>query len=96
MSRSAFDGTVVVIAKTPVPGRVKTRLCPPLQPSEAAELATASLRDTLRAVVAVPRVRRLVALEGEPGAWLPTDFEVVAQPNGGLDVRLAAAFAACE
>jgi len=35
-----------VMAKAPQPGRSKTRLCPPLQPSQAAELSAAFLRDT--------------------------------------------------
>ncbi len=36
-----------VMAKAPVPGRVKTRLSPPLTPTEAASLNAAFLRDTL-------------------------------------------------
>ena len=39
---------VVVIAKEPRPGAVKTRLCPPLMPEQAAELAEAALADTCR------------------------------------------------
>ncbi len=34
-----------VMAKAPQPGRAKTRLCPPLQPAQAAELSAAFLRD---------------------------------------------------
>src|ERR1700683_5361529 len=34
-----------VMAKAPQPGRAKTRLCPPLQPTQAAELSAAFLRD---------------------------------------------------
>jgi uncharacterized protein len=34
-----------VMAKAPQPGRAKTRLCPPLQPVQAAELSAAFLRD---------------------------------------------------
>ena len=33
------------MAKAPQPGRAKTRLCPPLQPTQAAELSEAFLRD---------------------------------------------------
>ena len=44
---------LVVFAKWPAPGHVKTRLCPPLTPEQAAELARAFLLDT------VERVRRL-------------------------------------
>jgi uncharacterized protein len=87
----SFGRTVVVIAKSPVAGRVKTRLCPPLRPREAAALAAAVLHDTLRAVGAVPDARRVLALDGAPGWWLPSGFDVIAQPDGGLDVRLGSA-----
>ena len=30
---------LLILAKSPVPGRVKTRLCPPLEPAEAAAVA---------------------------------------------------------
>ncbi|MCB5183177.1 TIGR04282 family arsenosugar biosynthesis glycosyltransferase [Streptomyces antimicrobicus] len=87
--------TVLVIAKEPVAGRVKTRLTPPFTPAEAAALAEASLVDTLRAVAATPADRRVLVLDGAPGAWLPSGVEVVPQCAGGLDERLAAAFAGC-
>lgn len=92
MSSVGDEMTLIVIAKAPVAGRVKTRLCPPATPEEAASLAMASLIDTCAAVSATPARRRLIALDGDPGPWLPTGFDVVAQPAGGLDVRLAAAF----
>jgi rSAM/selenodomain-associated transferase 1 len=38
---------LTVMAKAPVPGKVKTRLSPPLTPAEAATLNAAFLRDTL-------------------------------------------------
>ncbi|AZP19180.1 DUF2064 domain-containing protein [Streptomyces aquilus] len=87
--------TLLVIAKEPVPGRVKTRLTPPFTPEEAAALAEASLADTLDTVAATPADRRVLVLAGEPGPWLPPGFEVVRQCAGGLDERLAAAFAHC-
>ncbi|MEO3805190.1 TIGR04282 family arsenosugar biosynthesis glycosyltransferase [Nonomuraea sp. B1E8] len=83
---------IVVIAKEPVPGKVKTRLVPPLTPEEAAAVAGAALEDTLRAVARVPAVRRVLVLDGAPGAWLPSGFTVLPQRGGGLDERLAAAF----
>jgi uncharacterized protein len=83
---------VIVIAKAPVPGRSKTRLCPPCTPAEAARLAEAALADTLHAVAATPAQRRVVVLDGEPGPWLPDGCEVVAQRGRGLDERLANAF----
>ncbi|MCF2127019.1 DUF2064 domain-containing protein [Strepomyces sp. STD 3.1] len=87
--------TLLVIAKEPRPGRVKTRLTPPFTPNEAAALAEASLADTLRAVAATPARRRVLVLAGAPGPWLPPGFDVVPQCAGGLDARLAEAFAGC-
>jgi rSAM/selenodomain-associated transferase 1 len=86
--------TLIVIAKQPIAGRVKTRLVPPLTHVQAAELATAALRDTLHAVAAAPAQRRLLAFDGCADEWLPTGWQHCAQPTGGLDRRLAAAFAA--
>ncbi|WP_435178334.1 TIGR04282 family arsenosugar biosynthesis glycosyltransferase [Actinacidiphila sp. bgisy145] len=88
--------TLVVIAKEPVPGRAKTRLCPPFTPQQAADLAAAALADTLAAVAATPADRRLLVLDGAPGAWLPPGIDVVPQVAGGLDQRLAAAFGHCD
>jgi uncharacterized protein len=84
---------LLVMAKAPVAGRVKTRLCPPCTPAEAAEMAEAALADTLDAVARCGAGRRIVALEGAPGPWLPPGFEVMAQVGGGLARRLAAAWA---
>jgi len=85
---------LVVIAKAPLPGRSKTRLCPPCTPQEAAALAEGALRDTLAALVAVPGdARRVLVLEGAPGRWLPDGIDVVAQRGDGLAERLANAFA---
>ncbi|MFI8092974.1 DUF2064 domain-containing protein [Streptomyces sp. NPDC086080] len=88
--------TLLVIAKEPRPGRVKTRLTPPFTPQEAAALAEAALADTLDAVARTPARRRLLVLDGTPGPWLPAGIEVVPQCAGGLDERLAAAFAECD
>ncbi len=84
---------VLVMAKAPVAGRVKTRLCPPCTPQEAAALAEAALADTLDAVASCRAGRRIVALDGAPGPWLPPGFEVIPQVDGPFDHRLAAAWA---
>ena len=84
---------IMVIAKEPVPGRVKTRLTPPYTPAEAAELAEASLADTLAAVASASVTRRVLALAGSPGRWLPPGFDVIGQRGGGLDERIAWALA---
>ncbi|MEV0977783.1 DUF2064 domain-containing protein [Streptomyces sp. NPDC049915] len=88
--------TLLVIAKEPRPGRVKTRLTPPFTPHQAAALAEAALADTLAAVAAAPAARRLLVLDGSPGPWLPPGFDVVPQCAGGLDERLADVFAGCD
>ena len=83
---------VLVMAKSPVAGRVKTRLCPPCTPAEAAALAEASLADTLEAVAGSGASRLVLALDGEPGPWLPPGFQIVPQCGGGFDRRLAHAW----
>lgn len=90
--------TLLVIAKEPVPGRVKTRLTPPYTPVQAARLAEAALADTLETIAALPARRRVLVLSGRPGSWLPVNggWEVVPQAAGGLDERIAAAFALCD
>lgn len=85
--------TVLVIAKQPVPGRVKTRLCPPCTHAEAAVLAAEALADTLDAVASCRASRRVVVLDGDPEGRIPPGFEVLPQAGGGLDQRLEAAFA---
>lgn len=83
--------TIAVMAKAPLPGRVKTRLCPPLTALQAARIAEACLRDTLRAMSAAQVARRVVVLEGPVNGWMPTDFDVVVQRAGGLADRLVGA-----
>lgn len=85
---------LLVMAKAPVPGRVKTRLCPPCTGVEAATVARAALLDTLDAVTACGADRKIIALDGEPPRWLPPGFEIIAQCTGPFDRRLAAAWAA--
>jgi rSAM/selenodomain-associated transferase 1 len=85
--------TLLVLAKSPAPGRVKTRLTPPFTPEQAAALAGAALGDTLAAAAQTcGAARRVLVLDGAPGDWLPCGFEVVPQAGGGLAARLAAAF----
>lgn len=83
---------VVVVAKAPEAGRVKTRLCPPLSPEEAARLAAAFLSDSLT-VAATPtlRARTALALDGtmaQPPAVVP----VTQQRGNSLGERIVHIF----
>jgi uncharacterized protein len=82
---------LLVIAKAPVPGRVKTRLCPPCTPEQAADICTAALSDTLAAAAATPAVRRTLLLCGRYD--VPRGWHTVAQRGDGLAQRLANGFA---
>jgi uncharacterized protein len=83
---------LLVIAKEPLPGRAKTRLTPPCNAVQAAELARAALLDTLDVVARTPAARRVLVFEGDARRWCREGFEVIPQRGGGLGERLAAAF----
>ncbi|MFI5936652.1 DUF2064 domain-containing protein [Actinoplanes sp. NPDC051494] len=85
-----MNARLLVLAKTPVPGRVKTRLCPPCTPAQAAAVAAAALADTLDAVTAARATARVLVVDGdhpEPPGWTRTP-----QRGGMLGERLADAF----
>lgn len=86
----SLDLTVAVIAKECLPGRVKTRLSPPLSPEVAAALAQLSLSRTLDTVRLLPARTRALVMDGTPKASDAEGFTVVPQATGGLDERLAA------
>lgn len=88
-----IDAALVVIAKEPIAGRVKTRLSPPLSPAEACGLAEAALLDTLAVMRATPAARRFLLLDGAVGDWPLQGIEVLQQRGGGLAARLADGFA---
>ena len=56
---------LLVVAKAPVAGLAKTRLCPPATPEQAAEIAAAALLDTLDAALRSPASAVVVALTGD-------------------------------
>ncbi len=76
------------MAKSPVPGAVKTRMCPPLLEDEAADLAASALADTLGAVAASGADECWIALDGAPGDWLPRGFRVINQRGSTFADRL--------
>ncbi|MEU7872282.1 TIGR04282 family arsenosugar biosynthesis glycosyltransferase [Dactylosporangium sp. NPDC049140] len=82
---------VLLLAKTPVPGRVKTRLCPPWTAEQAASLAAAAIADTADVLAATPAVARTLVVDGALAA--PRGWGRVPQRGAGLGERLAAAYA---
>ncbi|MDN3354894.1 DUF2064 domain-containing protein [Actinomadura sp. DC4] len=96
----ALELVVLILARAPVAGRVKTRLCPPATPAQAADIAAAALLDTLEVVRLLPGGRPVVALTGglahaERAAELASalrDVPVIEQRGEKLGERIAAAY----
>jgi rSAM/selenodomain-associated transferase 1 len=59
----------VLFTKHPTPGNVKTRLCPPLTPAQAARLAEAMLRDTVEKCLAGEFRTVLAFAPAEAAGW---------------------------
>ena len=84
---------VAIMARVPVAGRVKTRLCPPLTQDQAAGLARCFLQDRLEQLGGVAAASPLVAftpadLEAELRGLLPAGVRPVAQEGANLGIRL--------
>jgi len=90
-----MDSALLLFAKVPRPGSVKTRLTPVLSPSEAARLYTAFLRDTMRQVVRLDvDVRLYLAppLPDDDFDGIPADVSLHEQQGEGLGARMKGAF----
>jgi rSAM/selenodomain-associated transferase 1 len=84
---------LATMAKVPVPGAVKTRLCPPLEPAEAATLARCFLQDRLEQLAALPVGEPMVAFTPQERAeelqsLLPTGVRLIPQAGEDLGARL--------
>jgi hypothetical protein len=84
--------TLLVVAKHPVPGQTKTRLCPPLSHAQAADLYECFLRDTLDLMRQVANVQRMIGfLPEDAGDYfhlLAPDMELTRQVGASLGERL--------
>jgi hypothetical protein len=87
---------VVVMAKRPVPGKTKTRLCPPLTPLEAAELYEALLRDTIGLVSSLRGIELAIAVTprtavGQMGTFAPRGARMLAVEGADIGECLRSA-----
>jgi rSAM/selenodomain-associated transferase 1 len=83
---------LVIFAKAPVVGQVKTRLCPPLSATEATELARCFLFDVIARAVTLSAARVYVAFTPPESehifrALLPFPIEYVPQRGDSLGER---------
>jgi len=84
---------LAVMAKVPVAGEVKTRLCPPLAPVQAATLAECFLLDRLEQLGEVPDADALVAFaprerQATLRALVPPGVSLIPQEGADLGARL--------
>ncbi|MGB0129467.1 MAG: DUF2064 domain-containing protein, partial [Rhodocyclaceae bacterium] len=96
-----LGGTLILFAREPVPGTVKTRLIPALGPNGAARLYERLLALALDAARATPCARRQLWSAGAPpgggrSAGLAAAYGLTwhPQPDGDLGTRMATALAA--
>lgn len=93
---SAVATRIVIFAKAPVPGRVKTRLIPALGEAGATRLAQRMLADTVAHAMAAGLATPELCATPHPDdpSWaghLPTGVRLSGQGSGDLGRRLAAA-----
>lgn len=94
------DGTrhtdlVYLVAKAPLPGQVKSRLCPPLTPEQAARLAGAFLQDTLALATQAGVDVRLICRDESERSVLSryaSGVPVHVQDGDGLGAAMETAF----
>lgn len=80
---------LAIFAKQPVPGQVKTRLCPPLTETEAARLYQVALAETVQRLWdSSPRLILFYAGEYDWFSKAFPEVQLVPQVSGGLGTRL--------
>jgi hypothetical protein len=89
-----MECAIAVMAKQPEPGNVKTRLCPPLAPRQAADLSEAFFLDTVSLVSGIEKTDIFVAYDPDTALdffsrMTPAFVKFVAQGQGDLGARLS-------
>lgn len=97
MGETGPDSLIVVVAKAPQVGKVKTRLCPPLNLFQAAALYTGFLLDTVELALKVPGVKVKAVCPTTQAAQqlrniLPEAVGYFVQDNPGLTAALTEGF----
>ena len=88
------ESVLGVYAKQPLPGRVKTRLCPPLTPVEAAGLYDCALRETVARLRAQQSFDLALCYAGDPD-WFAAvfpDLPLLPQRGEDLGARMRDSF----
>ena len=92
----AYRKRLGVFVKVPEPGRVKTRLTPPLSSEEACRLYTAFITDLFGRLSRIKKLSGTVFYHGDdPGkltSLIPKSYTTIPQHGGNLGERLASAF----
>jgi uncharacterized protein len=89
-------GALIVFARRPEPGRVKTRLCPPFTPTQACDFYRSLLADVLEASAEMAAAAELDAVLAvtpatacaELARECPPSFRVIAQRGADLGARM--------
>jgi hypothetical protein len=98
LAARATQCALAVMAKAPRPGKVKTRLAPPLTPEQAAAINICFLRDTTENIAAATTSGKSAGIisytpVGDEALFdnlLPADFTLIPQRGDGFGERLLA------
>ena len=88
---------VAIMAKAPQPGQVKTRLCPPLSPGEAAQLYRCFLLDKIAQVDGLQGAAPVISYAPDDSKpvfkdLMPPHFTLIPQRGDDLGARLICTF----
>ena len=79
---------IILFAKAPIPGRVKTRLQPPLSPAEAAALHEGFVYDLIHRLQSFPQASLELHTDIPTDAWASTGVAQRLQSEGDLPLKM--------
>ena len=92
ISNNISRKTIILIAKEPIVGNVKTRLVPPLTYEQAAELADSALLDTIDTIKVINSIDSVLYFQGDPKKYSEAFTSIISQCDGDFSKRLSFAF----